>query len=1000
MKKYLNVFFVVFFSSFLFNYTLRAETYIVNPDYDEYNKLTEEEKSELEVIPNEYIRYYTSVPSALLRQRNLFTNISSLPSSYDLRNVNSVRYLPSIKNQGSLGLCWAFASNSTLESYFLLKNKGSYNFSENQPDYVARYLKDTATFGAGNSLFNVVKYWMKGYTPVNESYFGSYFTTQKSKSVNSYMNTDNTAIDVNEVKVFPSLDVKRLFNEYSLSVAKEVMSSYNSTIKNHIIENGALTSVVYWDFYNSSNNMVYNNGSKDWSTYSSSGHAITIIGWDDDYGSVTINGNKLKGAWLAMNSWGNDTPYFYISYYDMDVVSAFVGIKNAGVKSWTNSYFNYLDYSNNFNSNSKIFNYYKGSEREKLESVKIFFQGSSNPTFRVTVSDGIKSYTSDDEFTVSYGINTYKFNNAYLSGENIKVTVENGYNQLFDIGVFTKEESSAKNLYQLEDSKNNFTNEVNNKLTYHLITKNMNVEENYNVSIIDAKGNNISSQFKITKNKILDNYATFNIILNSKINSEYFEVITSIGSLTDRTKYIISTYDGKGTISDPYVITKPEDLLLLKGSSAYFELGNNINMEVSTNTYYGMFNEKQNGWEPINFSGHLDGKNYKIINLHSKNGGLFNVLSNASVKNITLENFDITNDSEKYNEIGALANNISKDSEVSILTCRNCKIKSRTNAGIIFGIVSGGNINNIKIYGQVYGKTMAGGISSYINLSNYDVDISNIYLDNSSIYSDKNNSAMLGIISPIIYYNAEVTNELPKLKINNNRFMVKNMNNNNLYDNATEYIVHIITNVTNNNVVISDYDLEEHNLLQESNNEIINSRFDSNSFTEFSNNIWSFDQTNSLYITNHKYAVNQVDPELSLSNNGYVYITGIKTTSSDLIAMIDKNIDLEYNIYNKIGKKLENSDLITTGSFIEVKNKNISNFYEVIIYGDTSGDGKINIQDVLLSADYSISNTTRKKELIPTNSQFRASDIDNNGKINIADVLKIADYSLRPSLGF
>ena len=70
-------------------------------------------------------------------QSSFQSSSSSLPSSFDLRNVNGQNYVTPIRDQANAGTCWAFASIAALES-FLLKNEGKsyefstkYDFSEN-----------------------------------------------------------------------------------------------------------------------------------------------------------------------------------------------------------------------------------------------------------------------------------------------------------------------------------------------------------------------------------------------------------------------------------------------------------------------------------------------------------------------------------------------------------------------------------------------------------------------------------------------------------------------------------------------------------------------------------------------------------------------------------------------------------------------------------------------------------------------------------------------------
>ncbi len=93
----------------------------------------------------------------------------------------------------------------------------------------------------------------------------------------------------------------------------------NDTIKQMIMQYGAVHSS-----YNSSS-QYYSDGKKTYYTpiekpAKSGGHAITIVGWNDDYDKsnfvITPEGN---GAFICKNSYGEATGengYFYISYYD------------------------------------------------------------------------------------------------------------------------------------------------------------------------------------------------------------------------------------------------------------------------------------------------------------------------------------------------------------------------------------------------------------------------------------------------------------------------------------------------------------------------------------------------------------------------------------------------------------------------------------------------------------------------------------------------------------
>jgi C1A family cysteine protease len=59
-------------------------------------------------------------------------------------------------------------------------------------------------------------------------------------------------------------------------------------------------------------------------TFSMINHAVSLVGWDDNYTMTGSDGKTHTGAWLMRNSWGTGTPdypkgengYFYLSYDD------------------------------------------------------------------------------------------------------------------------------------------------------------------------------------------------------------------------------------------------------------------------------------------------------------------------------------------------------------------------------------------------------------------------------------------------------------------------------------------------------------------------------------------------------------------------------------------------------------------------------------------------------------------------------------------------------------
>lgn len=86
--------------------------------------------------PNEVIEFSAVDPE------NVRLSSVVLPTSYSLKDLG---YISSIKNQGSCGCCWSFASTALLESY--LKARGhTYGLSEEAS------LQCTSYYATGNRV--------------------------------------------------------------------------------------------------------------------------------------------------------------------------------------------------------------------------------------------------------------------------------------------------------------------------------------------------------------------------------------------------------------------------------------------------------------------------------------------------------------------------------------------------------------------------------------------------------------------------------------------------------------------------------------------------------------------------------------------------------------------------------------------------------------------------------------------------------------------------------
>ena len=211
----------------------------------------------------------------------------SYTGQYDLRILGEVT---EVKDQGSHGTCWAFATYGSLESTLLPEE--TWDFSENN-------LVNTHGFDwepdFGGNMDMATAYLVRWGGPIDE-HDDPYFSYSSPVDVQARKN-------VQEVFFIPTrggpLD--------------------NDNLKWAIQNYGGVYSSICWDSaaFNSQTAGYYYSGS------SGSNHAITLVGWDDNYDASRFSKNPPgNGAFIAKNSWGiwfGDEGYFYISYYDAQI---------------------------------------------------------------------------------------------------------------------------------------------------------------------------------------------------------------------------------------------------------------------------------------------------------------------------------------------------------------------------------------------------------------------------------------------------------------------------------------------------------------------------------------------------------------------------------------------------------------------------------------------------------------------------------------------------------
>ena len=341
----------------------KADTNLYTEEYKKYLELTDEEKKNVDVIPR---KYEVSIDKYLENRSSIVTadDITTIPSKFDLRDEIDIK----VESQGGYGLCWDFASLTSVETYLALNGNELYDFSELHVDYMtSNEYKNNMNIQSfytrelhegGNFHYFYYDYAQLGNGPILEFYV----PYNKSFDVDEYSKLDQYTPDayVHSIINFPTIYDKESISSSELNIIR-------SDVKKHIMKNGSLyASITSYGITEGTNGDTVLNEKERYDF----DHAISIIGWDDNYSKENFPEDirpKNNGAYIALNSWGEyfgDNGVFYISYEDVCVEAELSGVTSVTGKSFETknvtfkdknlyNYFveNYSDYIRNEDKN-------------------------------------------------------------------------------------------------------------------------------------------------------------------------------------------------------------------------------------------------------------------------------------------------------------------------------------------------------------------------------------------------------------------------------------------------------------------------------------------------------------------------------------------------------------------------------------------------------------------------------------------------------------------------
>ncbi len=220
---------------------------------------------------------------------------SIIPTKYSYREVGR---LPDIKNQGTFGTCWAFASLTAVESSLMPMEK--FDFSEDNMALNNGYFSSQNDGGDYTRAIAYLTSW-KGPVLEEDDIYGDGEINYNAKTMKH----------IQEVQIIDSKNIEAIKKAVFLygGVESSLYTSMNQAGESSMFYNPETASYCYIGV-NRPN------------------HDVVIVGWDDKYPKSNFNVElEADGAFICMNSWGTefgDDGLFYVSYYDSNI-----GIHNA-----------------------------------------------------------------------------------------------------------------------------------------------------------------------------------------------------------------------------------------------------------------------------------------------------------------------------------------------------------------------------------------------------------------------------------------------------------------------------------------------------------------------------------------------------------------------------------------------------------------------------------------------------------------------------------------------
>ena len=294
--------------------------------YKQYLSLSEEEKSKGGFVPSKYNVSMSALYTESMEKNYGISQLAetAIPTQFDLRDEIDIK----VENQASTGICYAFATLTAVETNLALNHGDNVDLSEvhlacladNSIGYGGRFIEDTDSYYIGKvgpvyeSEWPIEDLWAAN-KDSNTTAIYNYLTgrtSSLSSTVKEVLKQTTAKKLITETVIFPS--ITKGSNTYD----DVDVDAVRMAIKTHIMKYGSIFAGMSSTAIKSYNGLYVSNASRS----NQVDHAISLIGWDDNFPVENFPRTArpaAPGAYLALNSWGDDWGnggYFWISYED------------------------------------------------------------------------------------------------------------------------------------------------------------------------------------------------------------------------------------------------------------------------------------------------------------------------------------------------------------------------------------------------------------------------------------------------------------------------------------------------------------------------------------------------------------------------------------------------------------------------------------------------------------------------------------------------------------